>query len=177
MHAVTTFLRALAASSLLSSFLLLLLPAHLARAQQSGGPTATTTITETSTVLTLTITVTPDHSTFVGVVTTDTTSVFTLETGSTSASAVVTTTSTGTSATAIGTMAYTGTAFGSAVLNSTNYFRAQHQASALTWNTTLAQYAQDYAQKCLWQHSVGFHFIYPLMPPRESGDRQRHHTA
>ncbi|KAK5133672.1 hypothetical protein LTR08_007526 [Meristemomyces frigidus] len=52
-------------------------------------------------------------------------------------------------------MAFTGKAFSTAVLNSTNYYRAQHQASALVWDTTLAQYAQAYAEKCIWEHSGG----------------------
>ncbi|KAK4546095.1 hypothetical protein LTR36_002232 [Oleoguttula mirabilis] len=56
---------------------------------------------------------------------------------------------------ATGAISYTGEALQSAVLNSTNYYRTQHQASGLTWDTTLATYAQDYAEKCLWQHSGG----------------------
>lgn len=49
---------------------------------------------------------------------------------------------------------YGGTEFKSAVLNSTNYFRAQHQAKPLTWNNTLAEYAQHHARQCIWEHSV-----------------------
>ncbi|KAI6800561.1 hypothetical protein KC363_g1092 [Hortaea werneckii] len=41
-----------------------------------------------------------------------------------------------------------------AVLNSTNYHRSQHQASNLTWDSTLADYAQDYSKNCKWEHSV-----------------------
>ncbi|TKA72425.1 hypothetical protein B0A55_05407 [Friedmanniomyces simplex] len=58
-------------------------------------------------------------------------------------------------AVATGTIAYTGNALQAAVLNSTNYYRAQHQANALTWDDALANYAQDYAGKCIWQHSNG----------------------
>jgi len=53
-----------------------------------------------------------------------------------------------------GIVSYTGNALQAAVLNSTNYYRAQHQAGALTWDDGLASYAQDYANKCAWQHSV-----------------------
>ncbi|KAK4553037.1 hypothetical protein LTR86_009961 [Recurvomyces mirabilis] len=56
---------------------------------------------------------------------------------------------------ATGAMSFTGDAFQAAVLNSTNYYRAQHQAGALSWNDTLAKFAQDTASKCIWQHSGG----------------------
>ncbi|KAK5123968.1 hypothetical protein LTR85_002165 [Meristemomyces frigidus] len=59
------------------------------------------------------------------------------------------------SALATGEASFTGEALQSAALNSTNYYRAQHQAGGLTWDTTLASYAQAYAEKCLWQHSGG----------------------
>ncbi|OAR00908.1 hypothetical protein LLEC1_00630, partial [Akanthomyces lecanii] len=50
--------------------------------------------------------------------------------------------------------------FTSAVLNSTNTYRAQHNASALAWNATLASFAASYldaAQKddCRFAHSGG----------------------
>lgn len=41
------------------------------------------------------------------------------------------------------------------VLNSTNYFRFQHNASYLSWNDSLASYATDYAARCIWAHSYG----------------------
>lgn len=44
----------------------------------------------------------------------------------------------------------------SSVLNSTNFYRKQHNASELTWNSSLATYAASYAEKCLWAHSVRF---------------------
>jgi hypothetical protein len=44
--------------------------------------------------------------------------------------------------------------FQSSILNSTNTFRSEHNATALTWNTSLATYASDYANNCVWQHSV-----------------------
>lgn len=57
-------------------------------------------------------------------------------------------------------MSYTGTAFQAAILNSTNYYRAQHDAADLTWNATLAAYAQDYARECIWKHSVSDSYMY-----------------
>ncbi|EME79984.1 uncharacterized protein MYCFIDRAFT_18029, partial [Pseudocercospora fijiensis CIRAD86] len=45
--------------------------------------------------------------------------------------------------------------FQNEVLNSTNWYRAQHEAAPLTWNSTLASYAQDYAKNCIWKHSGG----------------------
>lgn len=51
-------------------------------------------------------------------------------------------------------MAYNGTAFPTDVLNSTNYFRNLHSAQDLRWNASLAGYAQSYAERCIWKHSV-----------------------
>ncbi|KXT13090.1 hypothetical protein AC579_2144 [Pseudocercospora musae] len=48
-----------------------------------------------------------------------------------------------------------GSSFQSEVLNSTNWYRAQHEAAPLTWNSTLADYAQNYAKRCVWKHSGG----------------------
>lgn len=126
-------LRALAAQSLL-----VLLLARLCIARET-----TITLTSTSTVLTSTTTVTLDASTFQSV-TTETTAVAGNPSQPTDSA----------SASATGAMSYDGQAFQSAVLNSTNYYRAQHQASSLSWNSTLATFANDYAQKCIWQHSV-----------------------
>lgn len=39
------------------------------------------------------------------------------------------------------------------ILNSTNLYRYQHSASYLYWNTSLAEYAQNYSSFCLWEHS------------------------
>ncbi|KAL3454658.1 hypothetical protein BJX65DRAFT_260951 [Aspergillus insuetus] len=44
--------------------------------------------------------------------------------------------------------------FKSSVLSTTNDYRAQHNASALTWNDTLAEYAKHWAEGCIWEHSV-----------------------
>lgn len=45
--------------------------------------------------------------------------------------------------------------FKSKVLNSTNVFRSEHNASSLTWNDTLADIAQAWASQCHWRHSGG----------------------
>jgi hypothetical protein len=41
------------------------------------------------------------------------------------------------------------------ILNSTNFYRYEHNATALTWNASLASYAQSWASRCQWQHSGG----------------------
>jgi len=51
-------------------------------------------------------------------------------------------------------MAWQGQSLQDAVLNSTNYYRAQHQANPLRWDDSLASYAQNHAQQCLFEHSV-----------------------
>ncbi|OAA41001.1 Allergen V5/Tpx-1-related protein [Metarhizium rileyi] len=47
--------------------------------------------------------------------------------------------------------------FTSAILNSTNFYRKQHNASELFWNKTLASFATDYLRKsdCIFEHSGG----------------------
>ncbi|KAL3496486.1 CAP domain-containing protein [Aspergillus germanicus] len=45
--------------------------------------------------------------------------------------------------------------FKSSVLSTTNDYRAEHNASALTWNDTLADYAKQWAKGCIWEHSHG----------------------
>jgi uncharacterized protein YkwD len=47
--------------------------------------------------------------------------------------------------------------FTSAVLNSTNTYRSQHNASDVTWNDTLADFASDYLEEgdCEFEHSGG----------------------
>lgn len=39
------------------------------------------------------------------------------------------------------------------VLNSTNLFRFQHNATYLSWNESLATYAANYSSQCIWAHS------------------------
>jgi hypothetical protein len=41
------------------------------------------------------------------------------------------------------------------ILNSTNFYRYEHNATELTWNASLASYAQSWASRCQWQHSGG----------------------
>ncbi|KAM3414527.1 hypothetical protein BST61_g9686 [Cercospora zeina] len=43
------------------------------------------------------------------------------------------------------------------VLNSTNTWRSDYLAEPVKWNDSLADYAQDWAKGCLWQHSGGPH--------------------
>ena len=47
--------------------------------------------------------------------------------------------------------------FQAAILNSTNAYRAEYNASAVSWNTTLASYASSYLARdgCVFQHSGG----------------------
>jgi uncharacterized protein YkwD len=104
--------------------------------------TTTTTLTSTQTVQTLTTTITNGQTTFA---TTEH-----LTPGTT----IVIPGATPTMSYGSGHGSYSGTAFKSAVLNSTNYWRAQHQAKPLTWNDKLAEFAQNHAQKCIWEHSV-----------------------
>jgi uncharacterized protein YkwD len=47
------------------------------------------------------------------------------------------------------------TLFQTTILNMTNAYRAQHNASRLTWNTTLAAYATAWSEKCVFAHSGG----------------------
>jgi hypothetical protein len=44
--------------------------------------------------------------------------------------------------------------FQSAVLNSTNTIRQQHNATSLLWNTTLVSYAQNWSERCRPKKSV-----------------------
>ena len=45
--------------------------------------------------------------------------------------------------------------FQSAILNSTNTYRKQHNATALTWNDTLAAYAAQHVTPCKFDHTGG----------------------
>ncbi|KAI5457640.1 CAP domain-containing protein [Mariannaea sp. PMI_226] len=47
--------------------------------------------------------------------------------------------------------------FTSAILSTTNSYRAQHNATALTWNSTLEDFASDYldSNDCVFKHSGG----------------------
>ena len=41
------------------------------------------------------------------------------------------------------------------ILNSTNVYRYEHNATALTWNASLATTAKNWASNCVWKHSGG----------------------
>jgi uncharacterized protein YkwD len=45
-------------------------------------------------------------------------------------------------------------AFQSTMLDAHNFFRDEHNASALAWNDTSRTYATGWAGKCVFQHSV-----------------------
>ena len=45
--------------------------------------------------------------------------------------------------------------FQTSILNSTNTYRSQHNASALSWNTTLSTFADAYVQACKFAHTGG----------------------
>ena len=50
---------------------------------------------------------------------------------------------------------YTSTnEFKDTVLKVTNEYRSTHDASPLVWNDTLTEYARDWAEACIWKHSV-----------------------
>lgn len=50
--------------------------------------------------------------------------------------------------------------FQTTILNVTNTYRKQHNATALKWNDTLADYARDWSKKCNFKHSVGVFFFF-----------------
>ncbi|KAF2109088.1 CAP domain-containing protein [Lophiotrema nucula] len=45
--------------------------------------------------------------------------------------------------------------FRAAVLNSTNTYRRQHNATGLSWNDTLSDYALNWSDRCVFEHSGG----------------------
>lgn len=44
--------------------------------------------------------------------------------------------------------------FEKAMLDGQNFYRSEHNASALTWNTTSATYAAHWSKQCAFKHSV-----------------------
>jgi hypothetical protein len=44
--------------------------------------------------------------------------------------------------------------FQNAILAATNFYRSEHNVSAVTWNTTSAKYALDWSSNCNFEHSV-----------------------
>lgn len=55
------------------------------------------------------------------------------------------------------------TAFQDAVLDVTNTYRKQHNATGLSWNETLAEFAADWAGECGFVHSVSSFEIFFLV--------------
>ncbi|TAQ83946.1 hypothetical protein B7494_g7732 [Chlorociboria aeruginascens] len=47
------------------------------------------------------------------------------------------------------------TSFESSMLEGHNFYRSEHNASALSWNTTSADYAANWASACNFEHSGG----------------------
>lgn len=53
-------------------------------------------------------------------------------------------------------LTYTNTTlFALSILNATNFYRTEHNATSLTWNTTLTSSATSWASKCNFEHSGG----------------------
>lgn len=101
--------------------------------------------------LTLTLTLIP-------LLTPPTLAVLVVETSTSTYTAAPTTTtsspSTSSSTSPPASAQYTSDAlFESAILNSTNTYRAHYNASSLTWNASLATYASAYAAQCIFNHS------------------------
>ncbi|KAF5015184.1 hypothetical protein F66182_13576, partial [Fusarium sp. NRRL 66182] len=72
------------------------------------------------------------------------------------AGTVIIVTVTATASTVPVSPSYTNPAiFENDILNQTNYYRRQHNASALIWNDTLSTYAKQWAEPCNWKHSGG----------------------
>lgn len=44
--------------------------------------------------------------------------------------------------------------FKKAVLQVSNNYRKAHDAEPLVWNETLTEYAHNWAETCIWKHSV-----------------------
>ena len=119
-------------------FLLITLVAYIGNTPFGETTTTTKTLTSTTTVLTSTVTVTTGGTTYKTLTTA--TSIETIPKPS--------------MAIGSGSGSWRGLEFRSGVLDSTNYFRTQYQAHALSWDSTLADYAQEHAEKCIWRHSV-----------------------
>lgn len=60
--------------------------------------------------------------------------------------------------------------FQRAVLNTHNFYRKEHNASALAWNKTSAAYATKWAGACEFKHSVSYICVY-LWDRDTSADR------
>ena len=56
-------------------------------------------------------------------------------------------------------------AFQNAILAATNFYRGEHNVSAVTWNSTSANYALSWSSKCNFDHSVSLPL--PLPPLKD----------
>jgi uncharacterized protein YkwD len=153
MHRNYITLRALVVQLLL----LVLLQTSLVVGTEEPSPSTTNTTTSTTVVSTKWVVITSASDSLV----TYTTSAF--ATGSTVGITTIagstvesTAASSQTPAPGAGNMAWEGQGFRDAVLNSTNQYRALHEASAVKWNQTLASYAQNHADSCEFKHTVSF---------------------
>lgn len=59
--------------------------------------------------------------------------------------------------------------FKDGMLKVTNEYRANHDANPLQWNNTLADYSREWAEACIWKHSVCINKYPPR--PRDINDQ------
>lgn len=128
-------------------------------------PTSTTTTTRTTLVSTLWVVVTSTAGTAVTYTTSGVVTGSTIGVTNIAGSTQVAEPSDQPSAVPAKDMAWEGKGFQDAILNSTNLYRSRHEAQALTWNSSLASYAQNYADGCKFQHSVGIIIQHGLRLP------------
>jgi len=117
-------------------------------------PTLTTSTTSTTVIATAWVVVTSSDAEVVTYTTSDTVTGSTLGVTTIAGSTHFAKPTASASAPVGEAMAWEGKGFRDAVLNSTNFYRGQHQADALKWDKTLASYAQDHADDCKFAHSV-----------------------
>ena len=118
---------------------------------EANDSTITSTLLSTTIITTSTTTITLGQSTFASTTEVEVTSVTTIPTAAATADM-----SSGGNA-GSGNGVYSGDQFQEAVLSSTNFYRKAYQAQPVTWDDELASFAQDYAQECVWEHSVRRH--------------------
>lgn len=119
-----------------------------AAGSEANDSTTTSTVLSTTIVTTSTTTITLGQSTFVSTTEIPITSLTTIPTAETTTGMA-----SGSNA-GSGNGVYSGNQFQEAVLNSTNFYRKAYQAEPVTWDDKLASFAQNYAQECVWEHSV-----------------------
>lgn len=117
-------------------------------------PSLTTSTTSTTVIATVWVVVTSSDGDIVTYTTSDTVTGSTLGVTTIAGSTQFAEPTNSASASVGEEMAWEGKGFRDAVLNSTNLYRSQHQANALTWDKNLASYAQDHADDCKFAHTV-----------------------